>query len=69
MFSEGGNFTPQEIEVFHSHLEKMDKRIDSAEWAIIQDMEERETKCLERVENKDLLLKNHTLNHYLLDRK
>ncbi len=47
----------------------MDKRIDSAEWAIIQDMEERETKCLERVENNDLLLKNHTLNTYLLHRK
>ncbi|XP_016356513.1 coiled-coil domain-containing protein 180 [Sinocyclocheilus anshuiensis] len=53
LFSEGGNFTPQEIEVFHSHLEKMDKRIDSAEWAIIQDMEERETKCLEQA--KDIL--------------
>ncbi|XP_043096059.1 LOW QUALITY PROTEIN: coiled-coil domain-containing protein 180 [Puntigrus tetrazona] len=55
LFSEGGNFTPQEIEVFHSHLEKMDKRIDSAEWAIIQDMEERETKCLEQA--KDILRK------------
>ncbi|XP_042580588.1 coiled-coil domain-containing protein 180 [Cyprinus carpio] len=55
LFSEGGNFTPQEIEVFHSHLEKMDKRIDSAEWAVIQDMEERETKCLEQA--KDTLRK------------
>ncbi|XP_073688966.1 coiled-coil domain-containing protein 180-like, partial [Garra rufa] len=55
LFSEGGNFTPHEIEVFQSHLEKMDKRIDSAEWAIIQDMEERETKCLEQA--KDILRK------------
>ncbi|KAK2911716.1 hypothetical protein Q8A67_003849 [Cirrhinus molitorella] len=55
LFSEGGDFTPQEIEVFQSHLEKMDKRIDSAEWAIIQDMEERETKCLEQA--KDILRK------------
>lgn len=64
LFSEGGNFTPQEIEVFHSHLEKMDKRIDSAEWAVIQDMEERETKCLEQVEIKEFSLKNHTLKNY-----
>ncbi|RXN21198.1 coiled-coil domain-containing protein 180 [Labeo rohita] len=55
LFSEGGSFTPQEIEVFQSHLEKMDKRIDSAEWAVIQDMEERETKCLEQA--KDILRK------------
>lgn len=49
LFSEGGNFTPQEIEVFQSHLEKMDKRIDSAEGAMMQDMEEKESKCLEQV--------------------
>lgn len=50
LFSEGGNFTPQEIEVFQSQLEKMDKRIDTAEGAVIQDMEERESKCLDQVE-------------------
>lgn len=50
LFSEGGNFTPQEIEVFQSHLERMDKRIDSAEGAMMQDMEEKESKCLEQVD-------------------
>ncbi|XP_048045163.1 coiled-coil domain-containing protein 180 isoform X2 [Megalobrama amblycephala] len=55
LFSEGGNFTPQEIEVFQSHLEKMDKRIDSAEGAMMQDMEEKESKCLEQV--KDIIRK------------
>ncbi|XP_077087784.1 coiled-coil domain-containing protein 180 [Siphateles boraxobius] len=55
LFSEGGNFTPQEIEVFQSHLERMDKRIDSAEGAMMQDMEEKESKCLEQV--KDIVRK------------
>ncbi|XP_067294288.1 coiled-coil domain-containing protein 180 isoform X2 [Pseudorasbora parva] len=55
LFSEGGNFTPQEIEIFQSHLEKMDKRIDSAEGAMMQVMEEKESKCLEQV--KDIVRK------------
>jgi len=50
LFSDGGDFTPQEIEVFQSHLERMDKRIDSAEGAMMQDMEEKESKCLEQVD-------------------
>ncbi|XP_051522130.1 coiled-coil domain-containing protein 180 [Myxocyprinus asiaticus] len=63
LFSEGGNFTPQEIEVFQSHLEKMDKRIDSAEGALIQDMEGRESKCLEQT--KDTLRKFEEKCHFL----
>ncbi|KAG1957044.1 hypothetical protein F2P79_007257 [Pimephales promelas] len=55
LFSDGGDFTPQEIEVFQSHLERMDKRIDSAEGAMMQDMEEKESKCLEQV--KDIFRK------------
>ncbi|XP_003198708.3 coiled-coil domain-containing protein 180 isoform X1 [Danio rerio] len=51
LFSEGGNFTPQEIEVFQSQLEKMDKRIDTAEGAVIQDMEDRESKCLDQAKD------------------
>lgn len=62
LFSEGGNFTPQEIEVFQSHLERMDKRIDSAEGAMMQDMEEQESKCLEQVDIVDYC--DHTLNNY-----
>ncbi|XP_051955131.1 coiled-coil domain-containing protein 180 [Xyrauchen texanus] len=63
LFSEGGNFTPQEIEVFQSHLEKIDKRIDSAEGALIQDMEGRESKCLEQA--KDTLRKFEEKFHFL----
>ncbi|XP_056314464.1 coiled-coil domain-containing protein 180 [Danio aesculapii] len=51
LFSDGGNFTPQEIEVFHSQLEKMDKRIDTTEGVVIQDMEERESKCLDQAKD------------------
>ncbi|TRY95906.1 hypothetical protein DNTS_021426 [Danionella cerebrum] len=50
LFAEGGNFSPQELEIFQAQLEKIDKRIDTAEGTIIQDMEERESKCQEQVE-------------------
>ena len=50
MFSEGGNFTPKEIEVYHKRLEKMTKRIDATEENVVLDMDVTESKCLDQVE-------------------
>lgn len=49
LFSEGGNFTPKEIELHQKRLEKISKRIDSAEEAISLDMENIEVKYLDQV--------------------
>ncbi|XP_062873992.1 coiled-coil domain-containing protein 180 isoform X2 [Trichomycterus rosablanca] len=48
LFSEGGNFTPKEIENYQKRLEKMAKRIDLADEALMQDMEVTESKSLEQ---------------------
>ncbi|XP_058230944.1 coiled-coil domain-containing protein 180-like [Hemibagrus wyckioides] len=48
LFAEGGSFTPKEIEQYRKHLEKMAKRIDSADEALMLDMEGTESKCLEK---------------------
>ncbi|KAK1792189.1 hypothetical protein P4O66_012146 [Electrophorus voltai] len=48
LFSEGGNFTPKEIGVYQKRLEKMSKRIDSTDEALMLDMEGTESKCLEQ---------------------
>ncbi|GAA6098332.1 coiled-coil domain-containing protein 180-like isoform X3 [Tachysurus ichikawai] len=48
LFAEGGNFTPEEIEQYRKHLEKMAKCIDSADAALMQDMEGTESKCLDK---------------------
>ncbi|KAI5088230.1 coiled-coil domain-containing protein 180 isoform X1 [Silurus meridionalis] len=46
LFADGGNFTPKEIEQYRNPLEKMDKRIDLAEQALIRDIEGTEFKIL-----------------------
>ncbi|XP_036398058.1 coiled-coil domain-containing protein 180 [Megalops cyprinoides] len=48
LFSEGGNFTPEEVEACQKRLEKMAKRIDSTDEAIMLDMEGTESRCLEQ---------------------
>lgn len=49
LFAEGGNFTPKEIEQYKKHLKKTAKRIDSADEALMLQMEGTESKCLEQV--------------------
>ncbi|KAF5896750.1 coiled-coil domain-containing protein, partial [Clarias magur] len=46
LFAEGGNFTPKEITQYRKSLEKIAKRIDSADEALMLDMEVAESKCL-----------------------
>ncbi len=48
LFSEGGNFCPEEIEEFRKKLEKMSQKIDSSEGFIMADLEGMESKRLEQ---------------------
>ncbi|XP_046904045.1 coiled-coil domain-containing protein 180 [Hypomesus transpacificus] len=63
LFSEGGNFTPKEIEVYHKRLEKMTKRIDATEENVVLDMDVTESKCLDQA--KDVVSKFEEKFHYL----
>ncbi|KAM9446486.1 coiled-coil domain-containing protein 180-like [Clarias gariepinus] len=46
LFAEGGNFTPKEITQYRKSLEKITKLIDSADEALMLDMQSTESKCL-----------------------
>ncbi|XP_053336620.1 coiled-coil domain-containing protein 180-like [Clarias gariepinus] len=46
LFAEGGNFTPKEITQYRKSLEKTTKLIDSADEALMLDMQSTESKCL-----------------------
>lgn len=48
VFSDGGNFCPEEIEDFRKKLEKMGQKIDSAEGYIMSDLEGMESKRLDQ---------------------
>uniref|UniRef100_H3B090 DUF4455 domain-containing protein n=1 Tax=Latimeria chalumnae TaxID=7897 RepID=H3B090_LATCH len=47
LFSEGGNFSPEEVEMFRRRLEKLAGRIDVIEGFFMADVEGMESKCLE----------------------
>jgi len=47
MFSDGGNFSRDEIEIYRKKLEKTASQIDKAETAILKEMEKLEKKQLE----------------------
>ncbi|XP_036454190.1 coiled-coil domain-containing protein 180 [Colossoma macropomum] len=63
LFSEGGTFTPKEIEVYQKRLEKIAKRIDSADEALTLQMEGTESRCLEKA--KDVINKFEEKFHFL----
>ncbi|XP_030647705.1 coiled-coil domain-containing protein 180 [Chanos chanos] len=63
LFSDGGNFTPMEIQVFHKRLEKLVKCISSVEEAIMQDMEGTESKSLEQA--KEIVSRFEEKFHFL----
>ncbi|ESP05024.1 hypothetical protein LOTGIDRAFT_156279 [Lottia gigantea] len=48
LFSDGGNFCPQEIEEYRKSLEKMSQKIDQVEGSIMSDLEGMESKRLEQ---------------------
>ena len=47
LFSEGGNFCPEEIDDYRKKLEKMSSMIDSSEGSIMSDLEGMESKRLD----------------------
>lgn len=47
IFSEGGNYSREEIEIYRRKLEKTAGQIDKAETAILKEMEKLEKKQLE----------------------
>lgn len=47
LFSEGGNFCPEEVEEYRKRLEKMSHRVDGAEGSIMSELEGMESKRLE----------------------
>uniref|UniRef100_A0A8C3I8J0 Coiled-coil domain containing 180 n=1 Tax=Chrysemys picta bellii TaxID=8478 RepID=A0A8C3I8J0_CHRPI len=63
LFSEGGNFSPEEVEFFCKRLEKETGRIDFIEGLIMIDMEKMESNYLEQVANSNL--QAQTLNSSL----
>jgi hypothetical protein len=48
IFSDGGNFCPEEIDEYRKRLEKMSHKIDSSEGFIMSDLEGMEAKHLEK---------------------
>ena len=48
VFSDGGNFCPEEIDDFRKKLEKMSTKIDSAEGFVMADLEGMESKRLDQ---------------------
>lgn len=48
IFSDGGNFCPDEIEDYRKRLEKMSQKIDASEGVIMTDLEGMEAKRLEQ---------------------
>lgn len=48
VFSDGGNFCPEEIDVYRKKLENMSSKIDVSEGAIMSDMEDIEKKRLDQ---------------------
>ena len=48
LFSDGGNFCPEEIDEYRKRLEKMAQKIDAAEGFIMTDLEGMESKRLEQ---------------------
>ena len=48
LFSDGGNFCPEEIDEYRKRLEKMAQKMDAAEGFIMTDLEGMESKRLEQ---------------------
>jgi len=48
VFSDGGNFCPEEIEEYRKRLDKMAGNVDKAEGAVMSDLEDMESRRLEQ---------------------
>ena len=48
LFSDGGNFCPEEIDVFRKNLDKYSHKVDDAEGVVMSELEGIEAKWLKR---------------------
>ncbi|KAL4660408.1 coiled-coil domain-containing protein 180-like, partial [Arapaima gigas] len=51
LFSEGGNFAPEEVEVYQKCLDEVAKQINCTEEKLVLELEKSEKKCLETAKN------------------
>ncbi|XP_070532747.1 coiled-coil domain-containing protein 180-like [Ptychodera flava] len=63
VFSDGGNFSPEEIDEYKKKLEKQSQRIDSAEGFIMADLEGMEAKRLEQASHVASAFEDRFKNH------
>ncbi|XP_077986671.1 coiled-coil domain-containing protein 180-like [Glandiceps talaboti] len=63
VFSDGGNFSPEEIDEYKKKLEKLSQRIDSAEGFIMADLEGMEAKRLEQASHVASTFEDRFKNH------
>ncbi|XP_066293451.1 coiled-coil domain-containing protein 180-like [Branchiostoma lanceolatum] len=72
LFSDGGNFSPEEIEEYRKKLERMANKIDSAEGFVMADLEGMEARRLEQateVVNKfEDRFKNHLMDLIFIEK-
>ncbi|XP_033732294.1 coiled-coil domain-containing protein 180-like isoform X1 [Pecten maximus] len=65
VFSDGGNFCPEEINDYRKKLEKMSDKIDSAEGSIMSDLEGMESKRLEQATKVALEFEDRFKSHMI----
>ncbi|XP_064648966.1 coiled-coil domain-containing protein 180-like isoform X2 [Lineus longissimus] len=65
IFSDGGNFCPEEIEEYRKRLEKMSHKIDSSEGFIMSDLEGMEAKHLEKATKVSNEFEDRFKNHMI----
>ncbi|KAL3871453.1 hypothetical protein ACJMK2_039450 [Sinanodonta woodiana] len=63
LFSDGGNFCPEEIDDYKKKLEKMSQKIDGAEGSIMSDLEGMESKRLDQATKVAIEFEDKFKNH------
>ncbi|KAK3581902.1 hypothetical protein CHS0354_024214 [Potamilus streckersoni] len=63
LFSDGGNFCPEEIDDYKKKLEKMSQKIDAAEGSIMSDLEGMESKRLDQATKVAIEFEDKFKNH------
>ncbi|KAK3086983.1 hypothetical protein FSP39_000010 [Pinctada imbricata] len=65
VFSDGGNFCPEEIDDYRKKLEKMSKKIDESEGHIMSDLEGMESKRLEQAQKVAVEFEDRFKSHMI----
>ena len=67
VFSDGGNFCPEEIDEYRKRLDKQANSVDKAEGAVMSDLEDMESKRLEQATKVALEFEDRYENTYYSD--